>query len=63
MKDLYYNDKRHGNLIVVKSPKSRKAAEKKIMEEYVPKWFNKMALEDGVDFEEYFYEAYEVITL
>ena len=56
MKDLYYTDKRHGNLIIVKSPKSRKAAQNKIMEEYVPKMFDWSTIEEMVEFEDYFYE-------
>jgi len=62
MKDLAYYDARHGNAIIIKSPKSRKEAEKKIMTKYVPKWFDSSTIEE-MDFEAYFLEADNIVTI
>jgi len=57
MKNLTYYDKRHDRTIVVISPKSRKEAEKRIREKYLPKMFDWSTIEELNNLEEVIYET------
>ena len=54
MKDVTYYDGWHDNVIIVKNPKSRKDAAKRVLAKYVKKWFDFSTIEDaqGVDIED-----------